>query len=399
VKIYLPHIINASQMRRVNRAAILELIRQAGPIARSEIARKLGLSQPTVMRIVDELLEKEMVRYNGETEASRGRRRDLLEYFNDGHAVIGIDLGGTKMFGALANIGGEIQAELTVDGHGTQEEASFELLADMIERLLRFPLKDGQKYSGIAVGAPGVTNPVSGVIKWAPSLKWRDYPLKEKLEYRFDLPCFVDNDVNLAALGEYWFGAGRGCRNMVLMAIGTGLGAGLILDGALYRGNTESAGEVGYLVSSPKDLDQVYDEFGAMELHVSGTGVANRAREYLQGKVSEIELAEISSQHVFTAARQQEEWALEILSDVVDDLSIAIVNISTILDPEVVILGGGVAREADLLISAVQKRLKGVIPNVPKIVPSPLGRKAAVMGAIVLVLQETNEYYVLKKLS
>jgi glucokinase len=386
-------------MRRVNRSAILELIRQSGPIARSEIARKLGLSQPTVMRIVDELIGKEMVRYNGDTEASRGRRRDLLEYFNDGHAVIGIDLGGTKMFGALANIGGSIQAELTVNGHGTQEEASFQLLVDMIEKLLKSPLKDGQKLSGIAVGAPGVTNPHTGVIKWAPSLNWREYPLKEKLEKHFHLPCFVDNDVNLAALGELWFGAGQGCRNMVLMAIGTGLGAGLILDGALYRGNTESAGEVGYLVSRPADLNQVYDEFGAMESHVSGTGVANRARTFLQGKLTESELAELTSHDVFEAARQQQEWALQILSEVVDDLSIAIVNISTILDPEVIILGGGVARSADLLISAVQQRIKGIIPNVPKIVASPLGRKAAVMGAIVLVLQETNEYYVLKKLS
>jgi glucokinase len=392
-------IINAHQMRSVNRSAVLELIRQDGPIARSEIARQLGLSQPTVMRIVDELIGKELARYTGEAEGTKGRSRDLVEYYKDGWVVIGIDLGGTKIFGALANIGGEILDEVVLNGHGTQDEASFDMLAETIQQLVDSPKRGGHRLAGIAVGAPGVTDAHSGVVRWAPALNWRDYPLKEKLHERFRLPCFVDNDVNLAALGEHWFGAGQGHQDMILLSIGTGLGAGLILDGALYRGASQSAGEVGYLLSCPDDLNQVYDQFGAMESRISGPGIASLAQDVAAARLPEKDLRAMTSHDVFEAARDGQGWALEVVANTVENLSMALINISTILDPEVIILGGGVARSADLLIPAVEKRIERVIPTVPEIRPSKLGRRAAVMGAIVMVLQSTSDYFVLKQLS
>jgi glucokinase len=398
-KKHILRIINAHQMRSVNRTAVLELIRQNGPIARSEIARQLGLSQPTVMRIIDELIPKMLVRYTGETEGTRGRSRDLLEYYKEGWSVIGIDLGGTKMFGALANIGGEIQSEVTVNGHGTQNEASFHLLVNTIQQLIDSAINSGQQLAGIAVGAPGVTDAKTGIVRWAPSLNWRNYPVKEKLETRFNMPCSIDNDVNLAALGEHWFGAGQGSHSMVLIALGTGLGAGLILDGAIYRGFTQSAGEVGYMVSCRDDLNQSYDKFGALESRISGTGIAKRAQILVAKELLENSIGSITSHDVFEAAREQEKWAVEILNQTVEELSMAIVNISTILDPEVIILGGGVARSADLLIPAVKKRIEGMIPTIPEIKPSKLGRRAAVMGGIALTLLDNSETYVIRKLS
>jgi glucokinase-like ROK family protein len=390
--------ITATEMRSVNRSAVLDYIRRNSPAARSVIARDLKLSLPTVMRIVDELIEKGWVRPTGAKEWSGSRRRDLLEYHKDGHAVIGVDLGGTKMFGALANIGGEIISELTINGHGTSDESSYAMLVEIIGELGAAPRLRRQKIRGIAVGAPGVTRAQAGIVEWAPSLNWREYPLKEKLERQFHLPCVVDNDVNLAALGEQWFGAADGASNIVLIALGTGVGAGLIIDGVLYRGHTESAGEVGLLISSRAELDQRYDKFGALESIISGTGIAARAHQLLADKSAEDRLAQITAQEVFDAYRRGEAWSRAVVDETVDYLSIAIVNISTLLDPELIILGGGVSESADVLLPRVQARIQNVLPKTPTLKVSTLGRRAAVMGAIAQVVHLTSDYYVARKL-
>jgi glucokinase len=386
-------------MRSVNRSAVLDYIRRNSPAARSMMAHDLKLSLPTVMRIADELIEKGWVRPTGVKEWSGSRRRDLLEYHKDGHAVIGVDLGGTKMFGALANIGGDILSELTINGHGTSDEESYAMLEEIVAKLCATPRPRGQKIRGIAVGAPGVTRSHAGIVEWAPSLNWREYPLKEKLERQFRLPCVVDNDVNLAALGEQWFGAGDGANNIVLIALGTGVGAGLIIDGVLYRGHTESAGEVGLLISNRGELDRQYDKFGALESIISGTGIAERARTCLAGSLSEERLAQITAQEVFDAYRRGEAWSHAVVDETVDYLSIAIVNISTLLDPELIILGGGVSESADVLLPRVQARIQNVLPKTPGIKVSTLGRRAAVMGAIAQVVHLTSDYYVARKLT
>ena len=275
------HPIEATQMRRVNRAVILELVRQNSPIARTDISRALGLSMPTVMRIVEELHTEGLVRYTGETSGHTGRPRELLEFNKDGYAVIGIELGGTQLYGALANIGGEILGEAHRDQHVLSGEDSFELIADLVQSLIDLPRKEGQRLLGIAVGAPGITHSRLGVVEWAPALNWREFPLKSRLEARFQMPTAIENDVNLAVLGEQWFGAGKGVDNMVMITIGTGMGAGLIVDGALCRGHNEAAGEAGYLLPGTNALGKHYDQFGAMENIVSGTAIVERARKVL----------------------------------------------------------------------------------------------------------------------
>lgn len=391
--------LTATEMRNVNRSAVLDYIRRHSPVARSTMAHDLKLSLPTVMRIVDDLIDTSWVRPTGKSEWSSRRRRDLLEYDKDGHAMIGIDLGGTKMFGALANIGGEILHELTINGHGTSGDESYAMLGEIIQQLLNAPRKRGQKIRGIAVGAPGVTRAQTGIVEWAPSLNWRDYPLKQKLEKQFGLPCMVDNDVNLAVLGEQWFGVGDGAQNIVLIAIGTGVGAGLIVDGVLYRGHHEAAGEVGYLISSRVELDRRYDDFGALETIVSGTGIAQRAHAALASQRADAPIAPLTSQDVFEAYRRREAWSIELIQETVDYLSMAIVNISTLLDPELIILGGGVSESADVLLPAIQARIQNVLPKTPTLKVSTLGRRATVLGAIAQIVHTTNDYFVARQIA
>ena len=216
--------ITAAEMRGINRSAILEIIRRESPIARTTIAKRLGISLPTVMRIVDQLVEEGFVRPHGETEWSGGRRRALLEFNSHGNVVLGVDMGGTKLYGALSEISGRIIAESEVDRNGAEGEQIYKLLTALIDELLACPELRGRRVRGIGVGAPGITRHREGIVKWAYALNWKDFPLKERLHKKYRLPITVDNDVNLAALGELWFGAGQNATLLCCMWCDSGGG-------------------------------------------------------------------------------------------------------------------------------------------------------------------------------
>ena len=394
-----PLTITGSAMRDINRSAILEIIRRESPISRTAIAERLDVSLPTVMRIVDELTEDGFVRSQGDKEWSGGRRRSLLEFNADGHVVLGVDLGGTKIYGALSNLGGCVIDELNIDRHGTQGEECYEKLIAFIDTLLASPKLEGRPVRGIGVGAPGITLHEEGIVKWAYSLNWKDYPLKAKLTDRYHLPITVDNDVNLAALGELWFGAGQNCQNMIQIAIGTGIGAGIIIDGALYRGSNEASGEIGNMIPGRQFLGKNYLAFGALESVASGTGIAERACGVLKSRRSPGDLENLLAEDVFDAARQGQKWAWNLINETVDYLAVTIANLSVSFDPDLIVLGGGVSRSADLLVGPILQRIEGTIPILPRLVVSSLGLRAGVMGAIINVLHNTSNFYIVHKLS
>jgi predicted NBD/HSP70 family sugar kinase len=386
-------------MRDINRSAILELIRRESPVSRSAIAERLEVSLPTVMRIVDQLVEEDLVRPQGATEWSGGRRRVLLEFNAEGHVVVGVDLGGMKMFGAIADLGGKILQEADIVRHASAGEENYQNLVTLIDLLLRSPTIEGKKIWGIGVGAPAVTYHHAGVISWAYSLNWRDYPLKAKLTEHFGLPIIVDNDVNLAALGEYWFGAGQNKQNIALMAVGTGVGAGLILNGALYRGAHEASGEICNIIPGREYLGKSYEEFGALESLASSTGIVNRAKQALKDRLSSAEMEALAADDIYLAARRGEEWTRTLLNETIDYLAIGVVSLVACYDPELIILGGEISRFADLFIEPILNRIKGALPIQPCLVASALGSRAVVMGAITNVLHNTSDFYLVQKLS
>jgi glucokinase-like ROK family protein len=391
--------VTASAMRAINRSAILEIIRQESPISRTAIAGRLGVSLPTVMRIVDGLIAEGFVRPHGSSEWSGGRRRSLLEYNAEGYVVLGVDMGGTKIYGALADLGGNIIDETEIDHQGTTGEATYQRLIRLIDTLIKSPNLHERPVQGIGVGVPGITLHQDGIVKWVYALNWKDFPLKTRLAERYHLPITVDNDVNLAALGELWFGAGQNVQNMVLVVIGTGIGAGIIIDRALYRGSSEASGEIGNMVPGIEFLGKNFKDFGALESRASGTGIVERARRVLKAHRTDGELKNLVVDDVFEAARQGDKWAWKIINEVVDLLAIAIANITISFDPELIVLGGGVSRYANLLIEPILERIDGVIPTPPRLVVSELGLRAGVMGAITNVLHSTSDFYVVHKLS
>jgi len=391
--------ITSAEMRAINRSAILDLIRREGPLARSAIAERLKVSLPTAMRIVDDLIAEGLVIATGSKEWSGGRRRPLVAFNASGKHMIGIDLGGTKMYGAVADLSGRILHEVTVTHHQTTGEESYRCLNDMVIALLKEASTAGLNVGGIGVGAPGVTSYQEGIVQFAPSLDWTNFPLKDRLVADFNLPVIVDNDVNLAALGELWFGVGNGANNLVVIAVGTGIGAGVVLDGAIYRGSHQAAGEIGYLVLNRVQFDRNYrDGFGAFESLASGTGIAERGRLALAAATGR-EPVDLTAEDVFEAAARQEPWAVAVVAETVDYLAQAVVAVVTCFDPDVIVLGGGVARSASLLIEPILARLQKVIPIVPRVEASTLGYQATVMGAIVNLLHHTSDFYVVRKMT
>lgn len=388
----------ASVMREINRAAVLDLVRRHSPIARSDIAEQLNVSLPTAMRVVEDLLSDGLVRYCGSSPSTGGRPRPLIEFNGSAHAVIGVDLGGSHTFGTVADLFGHVQCEVDLPRQNGDAHANLESLADVVRQLLDMPRPQGQRVRGIGIGAPGFTLTPEGIVTYAPSLGWRDLPLKEILTARFNLPVFVENDVNLAALGEWGFGAGREARDLICINIGTGIGAGIIIDGALHRGHRQSAGEIGYLLPGLRYLGCAPGQYGALETEASGLGIARRGAAVLAAAGQPGRAADLRAEDVFEAARNGEPWAAAVVAETVDYLALAIINITAVFDPEMIVLGGGVAGSADLLIAPILQRIRSSTPFAPTLVASPLGQRAAVMGAIMLVLTGTTESLVLRRL-
>jgi predicted NBD/HSP70 family sugar kinase len=200
-------------------------------------------------------------------------------------------------------------------------------------------------------------------------------------------------------MGELWFGAGQNIQNMILIVSGAGIGAGIIIDGALYRGASEASGEIGNFLPGRDFLGKNYQDFGALEKVASGTGIVARARASLKSTRETTVLDLLTADDVFLAARDGQPWAKSIIDETVDFFAIAVANLAMSFDPQLIVLGGSVSPFADLLIKPIMQRLEGAIPTPPKLVISKLGLRAGVMGAITNVLHNTSNFYVVHKLS
>ena len=202
------------------------------------------------MRIVDELIEEGLVISTGEKEFTGSRRRSLLKLNARENVIIGIDLGDANMYGAITDLAGNIVGEATLENQPATAGESYQRLVQLIGMLKNRPDLSGRRILGVGVGTQGLTDSLSGTIIQDPNQKWKNFPLRQKLAEDFDLPIVIDNDVNLAALGEHWFGAGQNVSNLVLITVGKGIGAGIILDDVLYRSSHFLSGEIGYFIPS-----------------------------------------------------------------------------------------------------------------------------------------------------
>lgn len=387
------HLGTPGLMKRLNRSAILGLLREEGPLPRSDLVRRLGLSPSTVTRIVGQLIEEGLVFETETISSTTGRKPTLLEFNYKAGAVIGVDVGGTQVVGVVADLRGDLlfRKDIPVSS-GDDRSDNLENVLRLVGELRHVQGIPPEKIRGIGVAVPSIVKEPEGIVVWAPALGWRDLHLKALLEDRFELPSFVENDVNLAALGESRYGCAQGVKNLVAIFIGTGIGGGLILNGDLYRGQAGAAGEIGYLLPTPADLGRTYDQFGRFETLAAGPGIARRAKAALAaGETSVLaHMDPLTAREVFQAARDGDSLATRVIEETVDYLAQAIANVAAVLNPEMVVLGGGVARSGDLLLEPIKERIKGTIPVVPRIVLTELGDEAVVQGAVALAIGATR---------
>jgi predicted NBD/HSP70 family sugar kinase len=374
-------------MLQINEQLVLDFVHDRGQTSRTEIAAGLGLSAATVSRIVRRLAAVGYVRE--EPGASTGGRPRTAVAFNArSGCVIGIDLGGTKCHGVLADLNGGVLAE---DMRPTNQDVGpFTTLVEIIEHLSTAPERGATPVTGLAVGVPAIIDPTSGVAIGGPNVRWQGFPIVSALSERVHIPFIVDNDVNLAALGHAWRGDARGVRDFAVVNLGTGIGAAVVADGRLLRGHASSAGEIGFMVLERAGLrDGRTGDLGAFETMASGPALARIAEQVLASSSGRSALREHrppTPAQVFAAAEAGDRVARTVVDAMVDHVAMALIALGSVTDPDVVILDGAVGRALAPYAGTIQALVDRHLATAPRIIVSSLREGATALGAVAAAL-------------
>lgn len=311
--------------------------------------------------------------------------------------VIGIDLGGTKISGAVADFDGNIVSQYTIPTKAEEgEEAVLQRIILVIEKVIEESKVAKDKIVTIGIGSPGPLDAKEGKIITTPNLPFRNFNLVKPLKDKFNIPVYLDNDANVAAMGEYIFGAGKGTSNMIFVTVSTGIGGGAILNGKIYRGNTSNALEIGHMTLEKDGPRCNCGNYGCAEALASGTAIGRLAKEEITKgvKTSLTTYENVTSYEVFKEAEKGDAVAKAVLDKALNYLGICIANIIASFDPEMVIIGGGVSKGGDIVFKKVQevvnKRCFKSMAESTKIVPAGLGTNAGLMGAVALAIMESK---------
>ncbi len=372
-----------SLLRELGEQAVLETIFRRGPITRPEIAAATSLSKPTVSAAVSRLEQGGLVRAAGMRVGQRGRKP--LSYVVSPRAgfVVGADIGGSNVRVAAADLFGEPICDLK---HPTAKNGSRAVGVQILEMVSEVIDQAGAVHGpplALGISSPGVVDQTSGRVT---SLAYNVVPEGgfdplEVIRERFDLPVLVDNNVNLAAVGEKWFGLARGVSTVVFIAIGAGIGMGIIIDDELVRGAHGAAGEIGYLPLVGDPFNPRHRLHGGLEDEIGAAGIVAAFNER-----RDTDDPELSSVHdVFELAGTGSAAAQAVVDHVASRLGTAIATVCAILDPELVVLGGGIG-SSPLLLRPVRGSAAALVPITARIETSHLGERAALQGAIAVAL-------------
>jgi glucokinase len=373
-----------SSVTETNRFLVLDAIRSAGATTRPELAADLDLSPASVSRIVRGLLEERLIIEEPGPSDGVGRNRDVLRFNQRAGAVIAIDLGGTKCHGALADLAGEVLAE---DLRPTFSDGSpADSLLTSIGALRHAAARERLLVRAVCVGIPAVVNPDTGLVDAGHNVHWHGFDLTGLLTSELTEPFAVENDVNLAGLGEAWRGDGVDISSFVTLSLGTGIGAAVVVDGRVLRGRHNAAGEIGYLITRPSQLRGA--PRAALEDLISGAALVARARELVAAApgLTGMEPATITPAQLFVAAAAGDKVARELIDELIETVAITITAVAAIVDPARVILGGSIGRALAPYLTQIETLLGQVTYRPPEVVVSSLGPNATVIGAIASAL-------------
>lgn len=368
---------------------LLCLLRTKSPVSRADLVRSSGLTAPTVSAGIAKLMRRHLVVELGPGTSNGGRPPALLEFNSRYGFVIGVDIGGSSLRVALADLNGVFVGRWnTALQSDRSPRAVTEMVGAAVAQLLREHNVPAKKVLELVAGAPGITDVTAGRVLSAPNLThWHDVPFRNLLERETGIPVTVENDVNLGALGENWQGAVRGVQSFVFLAVGTGVGAGIVLNNTLHHGAAWSAGEVGYMFLPGLPSHTLgAAELGALESAVGGKCIERR---WLEQSGTKNGAQSLKATDIFDKSAAGDERAHALTAIVAEYLAMAITNLSLILDVSVVVIGGGVGGHPALL-EAIRGRLEHNEFARPQLVPSALGGEAQIYGAIWLALKTSE---------
>jgi predicted NBD/HSP70 family sugar kinase len=367
-------------LRDLNERTVLDLIRTSAPISRAEISRRAGISKPTVSLALRSLVDGGLVR---ETSQLPGRPTYGAVYFEpvpEAALVLGFDLGARFLRGAVSDLRGDVRARQDVEVSGLDAAEVVEAAAGLLASLLDSSGLGADLVDGAVVGVPGVVSSGGGRIELPgdiPGLGERD--LGAELEVRLGLPVTLENDVNFAALGEHWRGVAQGVEDFAFLSIGTGLGAGIVLDGRLHRGRHGAAGELDYSRAGRPD-----------ETDPSAAAISAFAAQLARGADTVLEPPH-DTRSIFAAARAGDAVAGAVAEETARRIALHVVPVASTVDVSLVVLGGGIGANGDLLLEPVRRLLAAWLPYPPRVEVSTLGDGAVLAGALATGLRAANE--------
>ena len=398
--------VTGSFVRNTNKAAVIELLRQSkAGISRAELAERLELSRSTISVIVHDLLAQGLVLEQGEGTSRGGRRPIVLRINANAGRVVGIDIGANHLGVLVADLHGVVVSEMhePLSIESGPEECLRRVFL-LVEAALTAAGSRLEQVLAISVGVPGPVVANLGIVSAPPIMPgWDAFPIRQRIEAHWRKPTALDNDADLGALGEWTFGVGRGETNLAYIKVGTGIGCGLLLDGHIYRGVLGTAGEIGHVTIAESGPPCTCGNYGCLEAMAGGRAIAQRALLAMKaGQRTQLaRLAhgeEPTARDVALAAQNGDAVCQQLLADAGRHIGSALASLINLLNPGMVIVGGGVAGAGpylmDTLRQAVAEHTMRSSREAARIVVSGLGPRAVAMGAIALALTQAFAQYV-----
>ena len=354
-------------LKDLNERTVLEAIRDGAPVSRAEISRRVGISKPTVSLALQSLLDAGLVRETAHEPGGPSYGAVYFEPIPEAALVLGLDLGARFLRGAICDLSGAIRARQDVELPRPLAAEALDLASSLLHSLTDSTGLDPALIDGAVAGVPGVVEAQTGRVRVTHFSDLDGRSFGAELAERLDLPVTLENDINLAAVGEHWLGVARGVDDFAFLSVGTGLGSGLMLRGDLHRGHHGAAGEVDYALIG---LGQVVDP--------SAGAVSELAAEHQSPALA----PPFDARTIFAAARGGDGTARAVVDEVARRIALHVSAIAAVADVELVVLGGGLGANGDLLLAPVRTLLADWLPYPPRVEVSSLGEAAVLTGAL-----------------
>lgn len=370
--------------RQLSRRSVFEVLLHKGRISRADLAKVTGFSKQTTSDVIDEFERQGLVRPVGRTSGNIGRTAVLYELSSDSGHVLGVDLGGTKLTAAIADIASRVLAEATEPTDPRGGKFVLEQIAKLANRLAREANTHPSRIRSIVIGTPGVVSPKTGAIELAPNIAdIGQVDVAAVLTGMLGSPVAIENDVNLALLGETWHGCAQGISNVAFIALGTGIGLGLAVNGKLVRGEHGAAGEIGYFPIGADPQRVEARNQGCLEYAAGASGILRR---YIESGGEPVEHVRA----IFERMRGGDHIAIEVIGDTARLIAMAAAMVVALIDPKLIVLGGSIGAQPEFAVR-VTEELARVSSRVTPVLPSILGNRAGVVGALAVAISKLHE--------